>query len=93
MDDYERQIQNGKQIVTDYIQKERPDYAQKITELKWESSPEDKDAGRCRLAIYIENHRETISFLSKNLADAPGTPDGSLSLKLKEIVDDFFRIL
>jgi hypothetical protein len=40
--DYFGQIELGKQIATDYIQKERPNYAKRINALDW--LPRDSNA-------------------------------------------------
>lgn len=76
-DDYAKQIELDKQIITDYIQKERPDYAARINALDW--LPRDPDAfDEClwRLELISGTERHVISFPEEYLADVWSTPGG-----------------
>lgn len=91
-DDYTGQIELGKQIVTDYIQKERPDYAARINALDW--LPRDSDAisrKLWKLELIVGAEKHVISFAEEQLADAWGTPGGKRILK--QHIDKFFRSL
>jgi len=91
MDDYEIQIQDGKQIVTDYIQKERPDFAKRINALSWFKSSDDKGPSFHRLVIYIGKEHHSIKFYQTELEDATRTPGGDRPLKKR--IDVFFGML
>jgi hypothetical protein len=88
--DYAWQIELGKQIVTDYIQKERPDYAARINALNWLFQDFEAFAQDLwRLELIAANERGIISFPEEHLADAWGTPGGDVVLKKR--VDEYFR--
>ena len=53
MDDYYGQIEASKQIIADYLQKERPDYADRIKAFEWVQSSDDKVNNIHRLVIFI----------------------------------------
>jgi hypothetical protein len=89
MDEYEIQIHDGKQIVTDYIQKERPDYLKRINAMKWDQDTEDWKKGLQCLVLLSGEKRYLLKFSGEELADTPGTPGGDRQLKKK--VDEFFR--
>lgn len=91
MDEYDLQIQDGKQIVTDYIQKERPDFAKRMNALVCIISSDDKGPGFHRLVIYIGKKRYSIKFYQTELEDATGTPGGNRQLKRR--IDAFFKML
>ena len=92
MDEYKEQIEAGKQIITDYLKKERPDYGEKINDCKWvPRSSDDIARGIHRLVIYIGTERHTIKFEETHLADAPATP--GWDRRLKEKIDQFFKEL
>ena len=91
MDEYDVQIQDGKQIVIDYIQKERPDFATRINALVWIKSSDDKGPGFHRLVIYIGKERHSIKFYQTELEDATGTPGGDQPPKKR--IDAFFKML
>ena len=89
MDDYREQIEAGKQIITDYLQKERPDYAERINGFEWvPRSSDDITFGIHRLVTYIGDKHHTIKFEEVDLADAPATP--GWDRRLKEMIDQFF---
>ena len=91
MDDYYGQIEAGKRIIADYLQKEWPDYADRIKELRWVQNSDDKDYKIHRLSIFIGTERHTIKFEEVDLADAPATP--GWDRRLKEKIDQFFKDL
>ena len=90
MDEYKDQIEAGKQIITDYLQKERPDYANRINTFEWvPRSSDDIKHSKHRLVFYIEAKQYPIRFNEADLADAPGT--SGWDRRLKEIIDQFFK--
>ena len=89
--DYYGQIEAGKQIITDYLQKERPDYAKRINGFEWVQSSDDKAYSIHRLVIYIGADRSSIKFEETHLADAPATQ--GVDRLLKEKIDQFFKEL
>ena len=91
MDEYDIQILDGKQIVTDYIQKERPDFAKQINALLWIQSSNDKGPSFHRLVLYIGKERHSIEFYQTELEDATGTPGRDRPLKKRN--DTFFKML
>jgi hypothetical protein len=91
VDEYGRQIREGKQIVADYIQKGRPDFAKRIKAMKWIDSSADKGLGFYRLVILVGKERHSIKFYQTELEDATGTPEGDRPLKNR--IDAFVRLL
>ncbi len=92
MDNYHEQIKAGKQIIVDYLQKERLDYAEKFNGFGWvPRSSDDITFGIHRLVIYIGDKCHTIKFEETDLADAPETP--GWDRRLKKMIDQFFKEL
>ena len=89
--EYEEQVRIGKQIITDYIQKERPDYSSRINAMKWDRDTEDWKKDLHCLVLLGGEKRHLLKFSEEELADASGTPGGDL--QLKNMVDAFFRTL
>ena len=91
-ENYDGQIAAGKQIITDYLKKERPDYAERINEFKWvPRSSDDIKHSKHRLVFYIGAKQYPIRFNEADLADAPGT--SGWDRQLKEKIDQFFKEL
>ena len=91
VDDHDRQIQEAKRTINDYIQKARPDFAKRISAFAWIDNPEENEPGFHRLVFYIGMQQHSIKFFQAELEDATRTPEGDLSLKKR--VDAFFRML
>ena len=91
MKDHEPGIQTAKQMINDYIQMERSDFAKRINALLWIHGSKDEQPAFHRLVVFSGKQRHSIKFYHTELDDATRIPGGDL--RLKKRVDAFFRLL